>query len=281
MPESPQSRNVSGLAAALLATALPVAADDLSANDDSLSPFTVRAGVFDMNSSTVVRLDSSSGRIGTRFSFEEKLNLDDRKDTWVAGARWRFKDRHFIELEYFKLGRTGFRRLESEINFGDMTFTAGADVRSSFTTEVTRLTYNYRVLRSPDWGMAFGAGIHVTRLHASLTEVITDSGGTLVGDREIAKVTAPLPVLGFSGARRLSDDWALLAQAQSFFLDLNDVDGAINHAALHFEHGLSDSFGFGFGYDWFDIDVGTKKEFWRGSTDVSFHGPMAFLKGSF
>ena len=156
-----------------------------------------------MSLSTEVRVDGRGGNLGTRLNFEKDLNLDDNKYTFNAALRWRFKKRHFLELEYFRLDRSGFRRLDGEIRFGDNVFPFGADVRSSFTTEVTRLGYSYRIVRNRDWGLAVGAGLHVTRLRATLTEVTFDNIDAPIDETEIAKVTAPLPVIGFGGARRL------------------------------------------------------------------------------
>lgn len=256
------------------------AADELDMQAE-ISPFSVRLGMYNMNLSTEVRVDGIGGIIGTRLSFEKDLNLDDNKDTFNAAVRWRFKERHFLELEYFRLDRSGFRRLDGEIRFGDDVFPIGADIRSSFTTEVTRLGYSYRILRNRNWGLAVGAGLHVTRLRTTLTEVSFDNIDVPIDGVEIAKVTAPLPVIGFGGARRLGDKWAVLARAQVFSVKIDDIDGAITHGALYFEHDTFENFGFGFGYDWFVVDVRTEERFWRGRAKVRFHGPMLFLKGSF
>jgi hypothetical protein len=263
------------VAVATLLAASTRAADELDTKSD-LSPFSLRLGVYDMNLSTEirvdgrggnfgtrlnferdlnlddnkVRVDGRGGNFGTRLNFERDLNLDDHKDTFNAALRWRFKERHFLELEYFRLGfkerhfleleyfrldRSGFRRLDGEIRFGDNVFPIGASIRSSFTTEVTRLSYSYRIVRNRDWGLAVGAGLHVTRLRAALTEIA-------IGTTEIAKVTAPLPVIGFGGARRLGTNWALLARAQVFSVEIDDIDGTITHGAMYFEH---DTFSFG------------------------------------
>jgi hypothetical protein len=234
-----------------------------------------------MNLSTEVRVDGRGGNLGTRLNFEKDLNLDDHKDTFNAALRWRFKERHFLELEHFRLDRRGFRRLDGEIRFGDEVFPIGADIRSSFTTEVTRLGYSYRIVRNRDWGLAVGAGLHVTRLRTTLTEVAFDNINVAIGATEIAGVTAPLPVIGFGGARRLGKKWALLARGQVFSVEIDDIDGTITHGALYFEHDTLDRFGFGFGYDWFVVDIKTEEDFWRGRAKVHFDGPMLFLKGSF
>jgi len=267
-----------------LFVATDVALADISGELDTgteLRPFYVRFGTYLLDSSTQARVDGRGGNIGTRLDFESDLNIDRRKPALLAGARWRFRDRHFLEVEYFSLKRSGQARIDTEIRFGDATFPVGADVSSSFTTEVTRLGYSYRVVRRPEWGLAVSAGIHVTRLRAVIDGVAFDNGGALPSTQEIASVTAPLPVFGISGARRLSEKWALIARGQWFFLEVDDIGGQITHAAAFLEYSSSRNLGFGFGYDWFDIDADTTDDFWRGRADVRFKGPMIFIQASF
>jgi hypothetical protein len=246
-----------------------------------LQPLYIRAGAYVLESLTQARVDGSGGNIGSRLDFEDDLNLDKRKPTLLAGARWRFNDRHMVDVEYFRLKRSGQSRIDTEIRFGDATFPVGADVDSSFTTEVTRLGYSYRVVRRPEWGLAVSAGVHVTRLHAVIDGINFDNNGNLRPTREIASVTAPLPVFGLSGARRIGDKWVLIARGQWFFLDVDDMGGRITHAAAFLEHNTFENIGFGFGYDWFDIDADTTDTLWRGSADVRFKGPMLFIQASF
>jgi hypothetical protein len=246
-----------------------------------LSPFYLRVGTYFLGSSTTARVDGSAGNFGSRLSFENDLNLDKRKRTLLANARWRFHDRHFLEIEYFNLTRFGSKRIDEEIRFGDAVFPIGADLRSSFTTEVTRLGYSYRIVKRPEWGLALSAGLHVTRLRTSLDSLDFDNAGQIVLGREIASVTAPLPVFGVSAVRHLGGKWIVAARSQWFFLKVEDVEGAITHAAAYFEHDTFRNIGFGFGYDWFKIDVDTTDKFWRGAADVRFNGPLVFIQASF
>ncbi len=266
---------------AIVLSPVPTRASDELDTQQELSPFSLRVGVYDMNLSTEVRVDGRGGNFGSRLDFENDLNLDSHKDTFDIALRWRLGERHFLEAQHFDLKRNGFRRVDGEIRFGESVFRVGADLQSAFTTEVTRLSYSYRLVRSRDWGLAIGAGLHITRLRAVLTEITFDNPNVPVGNAEVAAVTAPLPVFGFSGARRLGEKWALLARGQFFALDTDDIDGSIEHFAIHFEHATLDRLGLGFGYDWFNLDIDTEETRWRGSADVRFHGPMLYLKGDF
>jgi hypothetical protein len=246
-----------------------------------LSTFYVRLGTYMLDSSTTARVDGTAGRFGTRLDFEDDLNIEKRKDTLLAAVRWRFADRHFLEVEYFDITRFGSKRIERQINFGDSEFNIGANLNSSFTTEVTRIGYAYRVIKRPEWGLALSAGVHATRLRASLDSLEFDNSSVPITTREIASVTAPLPMFGLSAARRLGDKWTLVGRGQWFFLDFDDYEGAITHASAHIEHRTFRHVGFGFGYDWFDVDVDTTDAGWQGSADVRFQGPMVFMQASF
>ena len=246
-----------------------------------LTPFYLRVGTYFLDSSTIARVDGSAGNFGSRLSFENDLNLDKRKNTLLANARWRFHERHFLEIEYFNLTRFGNKRIDREIRFGDADFPIGADLRSSFTTEVTRLGYSYRIVKRPEWGVALSAGLHVTRLRTSLDTLDFDNANPIDLNREVASVTAPLPVFGVSAARHLGGKWVLAARSQWFFLKVEDVEGSINHAAAYIEHYTFRNIGFGFGYDWFKIDVGATDKLWRGTADVRFNGPLFFVQASF
>jgi hypothetical protein len=246
-----------------------------------LRPFYFRAGAYLLNSSTLARVDGRGGVFGSRLDFEDDLGLDRRKETLLTGFRWRFRDRHFLEFEYFNLKRFGQKRIETEISFRDQVYPVGADLDSSFTTEVTRASYGYRIVRRDDWGLVATGGVHVTRLYARLDGLTFDNVDVPVRSREVASVTAPLPVFGLSGARRLGGKWILVARGQMFFLEVDDVKGAVTHVAAFVEHSTFRNVGFGFGYDWFDIDVDTTDTNWYGRVDVQFQGPMVFIQASF
>jgi hypothetical protein len=266
----------------LLSAQMCLGDDDFALDSAAeFSSFYLRVGTYLLDASTTARVDGSAGRFGTRLDFEDDLNIEKRKDTLLAAARWRVADRHFLEMEYFNLTRYGRKRIDKEINFHETVFNIGADVNSSFTTEVTRIGYGYRVIKRPNWGLALSAGIHITRLQATLDSLEFDSTNLPVVDAEIASVTAPLPTFGLSAARRLSENWTLVGKGQWFFLKFDEYGGSITHATAHFEHSTFRHAGFGFGYDWFDINVDTTDTHWRGSVDVRFQGPLVFIQASF
>ena len=118
-------------------------------------------------------------------------------------------------------------------------------------------------------------------MRANLAEITLYNGTDPILDVEVAIVTAPLPVAGMAGARRIGEKWTLIGRGQAFFLEVGDVEGSITHSSVYLEYDPFGHFGFGIGYDWFDVDVDVSDSQWYGHANIRFNGPMVFLKGSF
>jgi len=65
------------------------------------------------------------------------------------------------------------------------------------------------------------------------------------------------------------------------YIEVDDIGGNIAHAAAFLEHNALRNSGFGFGYDWFDIDVDLADTFWPGRADVRLQGAMIFIQMSY
>jgi len=241
----------------------------------------LRAGLYDIDASTVIRVDGAFGNLGTTVNLESILGVPEEKSTWFASGRLRLAERHFMEAEAFRLGRRGLRELSTDIEFGDRTFSFGATVRSFFGVDVMRLGYAYSIVRRKTWGLAVGAGLHVTGIDTGLSEIVTSSGSISITDVEIAKATAPLPVIGISGAMALGPRWALFGRGQIFRLRFDQTEGSLDHFSISLENDLGERFGWGIGYDYFAIDLRQRERLWRGDAEVRFQGPLVFAKLNF
>ena len=265
-----------------LAVALPVDVRAEDADTDGrkfrLSDFTFRVGWYDISSKTVVRLDSNVGNLGTVFSFENDLNLDEKKSTFYGSFSWRMSGRHYLEVEQFRLARSGLQTLSGEIEFGDDVFEIGATVDSYFDTRVTRVSYAYLLHDSKKYAVALSAGLHLTDLAMGITEINT---GFAIENVEVAEVTAPLPVVGVTAAWRISEKWLLFGRAQIFRLEIPDYKGQLDHFSAKLEYSAFKHFGVGVGIDVFDLKLDINKLLWNGTVDFEFTGPIVYLTGRF
>ena len=265
-----------------LAVALPVDLQAENADTDGrklrLSDFTFRAGWYNISSNTVIRVDSNNGDRGTTINLENDLNVDDEESTFYGTFSWRMSGRHFLEVEHFRLARSGLQTLSTEIKFGEEVFETGAVVDTYFDTKVTRVSYAYLLHDSSKFGVALIAGLHLTDLATGITELNTEFA---VENIEFADVTAPLPVVGITGAWRINEKWFLFGRDQVFRMDIADYKGNLDHFSAKLEYSAFEHFGIGLGYDLFDLKLDMNKQFWNGTVDFEFRGPIVYLTGRF
>ena len=244
----------------------------------SLEDFNFRAGFYNISANTRIRLDALGGLLGTTIDLEDDLDLDDNKSTYYLSFAWRMSGRHFLEFEYFNLNRSGAATLTAEIEFGDQTFGFGAEVKSFFDTDVTRVSYAYLIKDAEKFALALSAGLHITDLNAGISELNAQFAEQNVA---VAAVTAPLPVLGMTAAWRINDKWFMYGRVQLFRLTFDDFSGRLDHASVKLEYDAFENIGFGLGFDLFAMGVDVNRKQWNGDVTFSFKGPIFYLKGHF
>jgi len=244
----------------------------------SLKDFSFRAGFYNISANTRIRLDALGGLIGTTIDLEDDLDLDENKSTYYLSFGWRVSGRHFLEFEYFNLDRRGTATLTAEIEFGDEVFDIGAEVKSFFDTDVTRVSYAYLLKDSDKFAFALSAGLHITDLNTGITEINSQFAQDTVA---VAAVTAPLPVVGLTAAWKMSDKWFMYGRLQIFRLTFDDFSGRLDHVSVKLEYNMFEHVGVGLGYDFFAMGVDVDRKLWNGDVTFSFKGPILYLKGQF
>lgn len=244
----------------------------------SLENFKLRAGFYHISASTRIRLDALGGLVGTTIDLEDDLDLDDEQSTYYLSLSWRMSGRHFLEFEYFNLDRIGAATLTAEIEFGDQVFDFGAEVKSFFDTDVTRISYAYLLKDTEKFAFALSAGLHITDLNTGISEINTQFAEQNVA---VAAVTAPLPVIGMTAAWKMGGKWFMYGRVQLFRLTFEDFSGRLDHVSVKLEYDAFEHVGFGLGYDMFFMGVDVNRELWNGDVTFSFKGPILYLKGYF
>src|SRR5688500_13002738 len=87
--------------------------------------WTLQIGAYSPQVDTTASLNGSGGRVGTAISFEDDLNLTDRKTMPAILASVRLFERWKIEAEYLSLRRSGTRTISRTIEWGDNTYPIG------------------------------------------------------------------------------------------------------------------------------------------------------------
>jgi hypothetical protein len=246
---------------------------DLKVHPALQDRWSFQLGAFAPTVSTDASLNGSGGKVGTSVSFEDELNLADRKTlpTFLASAR--LGERWKIEFEYFTLHRSGTRNISKSINWGDISFPVNASVSSEFNSDIYRLSAGYSFVKNDREEMGVALGLHVTDFTTSLGAAAfgTKSGDTL----------APLPTIGAYGAYAFTPQWLLSGRVDYFSLKYNDYDGRLLNATAGLDYRFHRNFGVGLGYRYIDYDVSVTKSSYNGDVKYRFSGPVIYGVASF
>ena len=264
-----------GLAACPLAAAAAdtPAGETIPQNPVLQDTFRFTVGGFLASTSTIARLDTSTGGIGVDVNFEDALGLEDRKLVGEGAMYWRFARRWHFEADYFGITRRASRTISQDIQWGDETFTAGTDVNSSFRISDLRAAVGYSIFRSADKEVGLGLGLHTAGIRARV-----EAAG--VGG-EAGDMTAPLPVANFYGNFALTNTWALSTRFDWLSLAYDNYTGEIRSVALDFIWQPFRHAGFGFGYHSLLTNLGVDKTDWKGQVRLTYQGPSAYANFSF
>lgn len=258
-------------AAVWLGAAPPAIADDApNVLEDS---WQLSLGVFTLDTDTEVRLNGDV-QAGTDVDWENTFGSGDVTRFRIDG-QWRFADRHKARFMWFNASRSESETIQEEIVWGDETFPVNARVDGEFDFDVYELAYEYAFLRRETYELNASIGLHYTDLALSLAAKASTSGGSLTTDiKEEASVGAPLPVVGLRGLWRLPHHFWVDAQAQFFYLSIDDYDGNLQDYKLTVHWQPKRWLGFGLGYNRFAVDVDVDADQFNGSLDWTYEGPM-------
>jgi hypothetical protein len=265
-----------GAAIACLGLALlaPAHAEDAIPDNPVLRDrFFFALGGYLPTASTDVRLDSPTLGVGANVNFEDTLGLDERDLTPQFLARWRFTERWRMELEYFRLDRSGVRTLDGSLQIGDKVYSVNEELNSEFNIGVTRVSFGYSFFKAQDKELGIGIGAHVTDIEASVN-------GSIVGT-EGADATAPLPVLSLYSQFALTDRWSVGMRFDYFALEVDQYEGEITSIGLDLQYQPFRHVGFGIGIRTLDVQLEAEEEDFRGKVESRFNGPIFYVNASF
>jgi hypothetical protein len=263
------------IAAGILGAATAVAAaDEAIPEHPALSDrFYFGAGLFLPQTSTSAQLQSKRG-LGANIDFENALGMTTSKSVPVVMGRWRFGQAWRLEAEYFQFNRSGSKRIDREIQWGDTVYPVSAQLDSAFDFSDLRISAGYAFFRRPDKEVGVGLGLHVAQYDVRLS---SNAIGT-----ESSAVTAPLPVFSIYSQFALTERWAISARMDRFVLRYREFDGSVTALGLDLMYQPFRHVGFGLGTRAMVFDVSATDEAQRTlKFRQSFQGPLLFMNVSF
>lgn len=244
------------------------------------SKFQASLGAFFPESSTDLSLDSSNGQPGTSIDFEDDLGFDENSTLPFVSFDWSITDRVRLNLEYFKIDRDSKAQIDKTINWGDLTFDTGAQVKANWDVSIARIFLGYSFYKNTDIVLGAGAGLHLMYFDAKLSGDVSLDGNTLYGEERVDGV-APLPNIGFYGKYAVTDKWLLSSRLDWFGAEIGDYEGDLWSIDAAIQYQAFKNVGFGLNYRFLDINVDANSSDWTGDAKYQYHGPSVFMTVNF
>ena len=269
---------LAALAAALVFCA-PAAAVEFP--EGAQQPFHLELGGFWSSFDTTARLDVTRNGLliaGTTIDFEKLLNLPTNEVTFRGGGYWRFSKRNYLDFGYDSLNRSGNRVAQGEVDWGDLTFSAGARLDGKFDNTNLYLGWHYDMFAADNvrfWG---GLGFAYTTITASLAgqaQLTLPDGSTRTGQFERGiDLKAPVPVVGLGAEGAISSHFTFAFRMRAVYINLSQYAGGILMGGLQGRWYATKNFGLVLGVDYETIRITKYLNEGRDLTATySFSGP--------
>ena len=257
---------------ALIVSSTPLLAADYGLNIGERDTTAINLGGFITSRNTDLRIDSATLGVGTKIDAEDDLGLNEDKSTFRSDASLRIATNHRLDLSYYDLSRQSLFTSQKDIQYQDVLFPSGSQIRSNFDFTIYKMAYVYSVLQTPKYELGLSVGLFVQDYDISIVQV----GGAALN--ESADVTAPLPVVRARLTWQLDRDWWLRASGEIFSLEYDTIDGRLTDIIAAAEYRAFDHVSFGIGYNNTRFKLESDDSEFSGFVRVNYSGLLLYTR---
>ena len=187
--------------------------------------------------------------IGTSLDFANTLGGDTSTDAIRLDGLYRFNDRHAVGLSWYRVGVSGNKSLNEDIQINDQIISAGATTQTDLSFNAYRLLYNYSFYRNDKVELGISPGLYFVKTNfnfAGQGEINGIPGSATVVNEQ---VTLPLPSIGFIANYSITPKLLFQSRYDFFYLEIGDYTGSMFELYAGLEYRLHQHFAMGAAYD--------------------------------
>ena len=181
--------------------------------------------------------------------------------------------------QYFRVDSNTRATLEEDVEWGDVVFNEGTSVGAGHDYQVTRLFFGRTFKATNSRELGIGIGGHMLDISAHIKGNATIDGVDVGFWQERASISQPLPNIGAWYMHAFSEKWAATIRVDWLSASFDKYDGHIINSALNVGYAVTDHFGIGLAYNFFEIDLKVDDPDWTGRIVSRFDGPYLSLTG--
>ena len=187
--------------------------------------------------------------VGTNVDLTNTLGVDSSTDAFRLDGLYRFNDRHAVGLSWYRVGLSGTKALNQQIDINDHTIAAGASTTTSLNFNIYRLLYNYSFYRNEKVELGVSPGLYMmqTKFNFAAQGSINNNPGasTVVNEQ----LTLPLPSIGFIANYNITPKLQFQSRYDFFYLTVGDYNGNMFEFYAGLEYRLLKHFAMGAAFD--------------------------------
>jgi len=243
------------------------------------SKFQIQAGLFVPSKSVKIGADGSSPNDNINFS--ESFNLNDSQATLFFNFDWRFSKKWKLGVEYFAINNAKKAELQEDIEFENIIFKKGTNIRAGFGIDMIRIYVGRSFSRGLKHEFGAGLGVHALNTSAFVEGDVLTSEGDISFERRSVNALVPLPNLGFWYYYTPTPKLALIARIDWFGITIGDYSGLLWNIAPSVKYQLFKHIGVGVAYRSFTLRANVNQSSWKGQFRMNFNGPLFTVNANF
>lgn len=254
----------------LLALAAAVPA---TAQRELFPVFSVRAGAYVLTNETTIGLSG-----GESVDLERDFGLGADQTLASLWLDWQPAKRHLFRLGYYQLSLDGSRRIDRTIDWGDVTYPAGANVSVELEQTVYEVDWTWWLVRGERG--AFGTALGATVLEFSASADAQVRVGNSTRDlHEEASSTAPVPTIGLAArAQPFSQLW-LDAEVRILpGVQFDTIEGDAMYVSASAEWQALRHLSLGLNWTGFEVDATVDDSRFDGDLDFTNSGTQLYAR---
>ena len=187
--------------------------------------------------------------IGTNVDLTNTLGVDSSTDAFRLDGLYRFNDRHAVGLSWYRVGLSGDKSLNQQIQINDQTISAGASTTTSLNFNIYRLLYNYSFYRNDKVELGVSPGLYMlqTKFNFAAQGVINGVVSRTATVNE--QLTLPLPSIGFIANYNITPKLQFQSRYDFFYLSVGDYSGNMFEFYAGLEYRFFKQFAMGAAFD--------------------------------
>jgi hypothetical protein len=247
--------------------------------------FRLDIGGFFQKFDTTVSIDRSDGSPGTEVNLEDVLGQDSHQTNLRLDGYWRFGPHGSLQFAYRGWHRTNEQVIDRDINIGDTTYHAGANVSTDNRVNVFQLYYGYSFWNTGQFELGAELGIsgYYTKISFEASGSFTGPGGTTSGTtgREEKNLLAPVPGIGGYFRYTFLQRFFGYATVKGLpTVTISGYSGSMIDVTAGLDYFFTKNFGLGAGYEYTKINFKGKSTP-RVGIDYTYSGPLAYASIAF